>query len=64
MDVGRGIYLLCRNVGKISYDVKSKGAELADVHALTRAKIVVKVSYQSSPNDHHLNHESEIYILT
>lgn len=44
MDVSRGIYLLCRNVGKISYDVKSKGAELADVYALTRAKIVVKVS--------------------
>ena len=44
-----------RNLGQLGVNVERECAELADVHALALAEVVVEVGYESSPHNEHLH---------
>ena len=57
-NVSAGINHTLGDVGQVSLNVESEGAELADVHALTSAEVVVEVGHEGAPDDEHLQWES------
>jgi hypothetical protein len=49
-----GVNFAAGDLGEFSYNVECEGAEVADVHGLSLAKIVVKVGDKGFPYDKHL----------
>jgi hypothetical protein len=46
--------LALADLGQLSINIESKGTKLTDVNGVTRAKGVVEVSNETSPDDQHL----------